>query len=289
MNSPVRESGIKATGDFEEISGQFQFFELDNKMADFLNRNIPVPHRHAYHEIIWVRRGSASHLLDGEVLEFPTHTVLVVPKGRIHRFKPSADCLGSVIRFRDEFLMESSHLIFSQFAGHTAFNLTGQQASGIETYFELLCSEYGQSDPYNLQALRYLLAAFTAKLEEMRLLQSKMVPRDFTRTQCIWNRFGALLELKFRTEHKVSYYATELGMAPRKLGEIVRLYTGKYVSEIIDERLITEAKRMILYSDRTIKEVAFELGFEEHSYFSKVFRKLTGKTPAEFKLKGISA
>jgi hypothetical protein len=69
-------------GDFEEISGQFHFFELDGEMAGRLNRNAPDPHRHAYHEIVWVRQGSASHLLDGEELEFPTLTVLMIPKGR---------------------------------------------------------------------------------------------------------------------------------------------------------------------------------------------------------------
>jgi AraC-like DNA-binding protein len=289
MNSSGSEPASPILGNFEEISGQFHFFELDKEMADYLNNHIAEPHRHAYHEIIWVRQGSASHLLDGEVLEFPTYTALVVPKGRIHRFKPTVDCRGSVIRFKDEFLLDTSHLIFSRFAGHTALKLTAEQASGIENYLELLRSEYGQSDPYNLQTLRYLLAAFTAKLEEMRLLQSQMVPRDFTRTQCIWNRFSAIIEEKFKTEHKVSYYASELGVTPRKLGAIVRLYTGKYVSEVIDERLITEAKRLILFSDRTIKEIAFELGFEEHSYFTKVFRKLSGKTPADFKQNDISA
>jgi AraC-like DNA-binding protein len=289
MHRSGNEPAFPVPGDFEEISGQFHLFELDEEMAGRLNRNPPLPHRHAYHEIIWVRKGSASHLLDGEELEFPTLTVLVIPKGRVHRFKPSAGCLGSVIRFRDEFLLDTSHMIFSQFAGHTALQLTRERAADIETYFALLCSEYGQSDPYNLQALRYLLAAFTAKLEEMRLLQMRMIPRDFTSTQRIWNRFSTIIEQKYRTEHKVSYYASELGIAPRKLGEIVRLYTGRYVSEVIDERLITEAKRMILFSDRTIKEIAFELGFEEHSYFSKVFKKLTGKAPVEFKSIDISA
>ena len=289
MNSSGSVPVSQVPGDFEEISGQFQFFELDKELAGYLNRNTSIPHRHAYHEFIWVRRGSASHLLDGEVVRFPTHTLLVIPKGRIHRFNPSVDCLGSVIRFREEFLLSPSQLIFSQFAGHTALRLSSDQVDGIESYLALLRTECGQEDPYNLQALRLLLASFTAKLEELRLLQSKMVPRDFTRTQCIWNRFSLLIEQKFKTEHKVTYYASELGIAPRKLGEIVRLYTGKYVSEVIDERLITEAKRMILFSDRTIKEVAFELGFEEHSYFSKVFKKLARKTPAEFRRNDISA
>ncbi|NTU58977.1 MAG: helix-turn-helix domain-containing protein [Chlorobiaceae bacterium] len=284
MNNPDAESLLLILGDVDEIDGQFLFIDLDEEIADYLNHNVSAPHRHAYYEIIWIRQGSASHLLDGELLDLPMNTVLVIPKGHIHRFAPTPDCRGSVIRFREEFLLNSSLLIFSQFAGHTALQLTVEQVSYMESYLELIHSESRrQSDPYNLQALRFLLAAFIARLEELRLLESRVMPQDFSRTQGIWNRFSTMIEQRFKTEHDVSYYASGLGVSPRRLGGIVRMYTGKHVSEIIDERLIIEAKRMILFSDSTIKEIAFSLGFEEHSYFSKVFKKLTGKSPVEFR------
>ncbi len=269
--------------DFEAIPAQFLFFELDKEAVAHLSHNTKPPHRHSYQEIIWVRQGSAEHLLDGDIVEFPAQTLLIIPKGRIHRFVPAPDLLGCVIRFREEFLPDPSHLLFSQFTGHTALQLTQEQAAGIEAYFSLLRCEFKHADPYHLPALRHLLAAFIAKLEELRLLHSRMMPQDFTRTLGIWNRFNTLIEQKFKTEHAVSFYAAELGLSPRKLGDVVKLYTGKYVSEVIDERLIAEAKRRILFSNLTIKEIAFELGFEEHSYFSKVFKKFTGKTPSDFK------
>lgn len=272
-----------ATFEFDEIPDQFIYFELNEQLATTLNATINPPHRHSYQEIIWVRQGKAEHLLDGDVINYPAQTLLVVPKGRIHRFVPSYDCRGCAIRFREEFLPNQSNLLFSQFTGHTAFNLNDDQAAVAESYFSLLLSESSHTDPYNLQALRHLLAAFIAKLEELRLLGTRMVPHDFTRTLGTWNRLNTLIEQKFRSEHTVSYYATELGLSPRKLGEIVKLYTGRYVSDVIDDRLIAEAKRLILFSDLTIKEIAFELGFEEHSYFSKVFKKITGKTPSSFK------
>jgi len=284
MNSPDSKPVVQLLGDFEEMSGQFLFFEMDEDLVDALHRNSSPPHRHAYHEIIWVRHGSAVHLLDGEILEFPKQTLLLVPKGRIHRFNPASGSQGSVIRFQEEFLLNPSHLLFSQFIGHTALQLGSEQSGFVESYCKLLSREYTQADPYNLQALRYLLGAFIAKLEELRLLQSHIIPRDVSRTLCIWNRFNVLIEQQFKTEHNVSYYASELGVTTRKLGEIVKLYAGRYVSDVIDERLMTEAKRMILFSDFTLKEIAFELGFEEHSYFSKVFKRLTGKTPSEFRL-----
>jgi AraC-like DNA-binding protein len=64
---------------------------------------------------------------------------------------------------------------------------------------------------------------------------------------------------------------------------VVKLFLGKGVAEAIDERLVLEAKRLILFSSMNIKEIAFELGYEEHSYFSKVFKRVTGLIPSSFR------
>lgn len=289
MNNSGYRQIPQGTIDFEAIPDQFLFIELDRETVLQLGHEIKRPHRHLYQEIIWVRQGTAEHLLDGDIVEFPAQTLLIVPKGRIHRFVPSPDCLGCVIRFKEEFLPNPSHLLFSQFSGHTAVPLAGEQAAGIEAYLALLRREYKNDDPYHLNALRYLLAAFVARLEELRLLGAMVMPQDFRRTLNVWTRFNVLIEQNFKIRHDVGFYASELGLSPRKLGEVVKLYTGRYVSDVIDERLITEAKRLILFSDITIKEIAFELGFEEHSYFSKVFKKLTGTTPSDFRPKPVSA
>lgn len=283
MYRAINTSDPSAILNFEEMPDQFLFFELDKDLATELNVKVKLPHRHLYQEIIWVRQGSAEHLLDGDIIKYPTQTLLVVPKGRFHRFTPSPDCLGCVIRFKEEFLPNQSHLLFSQFSGYTALHLNTEQSACVEAYFTLLSSECKSDDPYHLQALRFLLGAFVAKLEELRLIFCEMVPHDFTRTLSIWTRLNTLIEQKFKTEHAVSFYAAELGLSPRKLGDVVKLYTGKYVSDVIDDRLIAEAKRLLLFSNLTVKEIAFDLGFEEHSYFTKVFKKITGKTPSDFK------
>ncbi|MDD2899180.1 MAG: helix-turn-helix transcriptional regulator [Desulfuromonadaceae bacterium] len=283
MYRAINKENPQAIIDFEEMPDQFLFIEIDREMVTDLNLNVRSPHRHSYQEIIWVRQGAAVHLLDGDVVEYPSQTLLIVPKGRVHRFAPTPDCLGCAIRFKEEFLPHRSHLLFSQFTGHTALHLDAEQSACIETYLSLLSSESRLSDPYQLHALQYLFGAFITKLEEIRLQSSEMIPHDFTRTLCIWDRLNTLIEQKFKTEHAVSFYAAELGLSQRKLGDVVKLYTGKYVSDVIDDRLIAEAKRLLIFSSLTIKEIAFELGFEEHSYFTKVFKKLTGKTPSDFK------
>ena len=280
MEKEIQFTGIADS--FDEIGDPFIYFELDRSMAEHLSRAVLTPHRHAFHEIIWLRQGSATHLLDGDLLPCPAQTLLVVPKGRIHSFHPSGECSALVIRFAGEFLLDPSPLLFSQIVGHRQLHLDRSNSEVIESYFAILRSEHASADPYNRHALRYLLAAFIARLEEFLLIDSQMCPPDFTNTLGIWNRLNALIEQQFKKEHQVGFYAAELGVSSRKLGEVVKLYTGRYFSDIIDLRLVTEAKRLILFSGSSFKEIAFALGFENQSYFGKVFRKITGKTPTDF-------
>ncbi|KAA0887955.1 helix-turn-helix domain-containing protein [Oryzomonas rubra] len=289
LKKQIIEANIEEGIPFAGGSAQFMYFELDDVLANRLNRQQEVPHRHSYQEIIWIRVGAVKHLLDDNLVEHSAQTILIIPKGRIHSLIPTPDCRGVAIRFTEEFLATPSHLLFSQFIGHTALQLNNQQAAGISAYCSLLACECHHADPFNLHAARYLLSALIAKLEEIRLMSAQLKPRDVNLTLCIWNRFNTILEQKFKVEHAVSFYASELGISPRKLGEVVKLYAGKHASTAIDDRLIVEAKRLILFSNLTIKEIAFNLGFEEHSYFSKVFKKVAGATPSDFKQRHLLA
>lgn len=289
MKYPTNADSIKGYDTVEAISARFIYLEIDEELVRGLNDRLIPPHRHAYQELIWIRQGEVRHLLDDDLVEYQADTLLIIPRGRVHALQPTSDCRGAAIRFTEEFLPMPSHLLFSQFVGRTALRLDRSQADVIEAYFSLLRGEYAQGDPYNLQVARHLLSALIAKVEEFRLRDACLIPYEVNATLCIWNRFNTLIEQKLRSEHSVGFYAAELGVSTRKLGEIVKLYTGKYVSAMIDERLIVEAKRLLLFSTLSIKEIAFELGFEEHSYFTKVFKKITGTSPSDFKRNVTSA
>ncbi len=270
---------------------------VDAVTNPYLSQARKQPHRHSHHEIIWVTSGCVEHLLDDKVEILTPGMVVVVPMGRMHRYiVPDgvsgcgiSDVSGYGIRFREEFLTNTSNLLFSRLVGHSALQLTPEQSVDMEGYFSLIYREYHQADPYHLEPLRHLLSALIAKLEELRLLHFQMQPHDYAHTVSIWNRFSALIEKKFKVEHNVGYYASELGVSSRKLREVVKLYTGKNVAEVIDECLTMEARRLLLFSDLSIKDIAFDLGFEEHSYFSKVFKRLTGMTPSDFKANAVTA
>lgn len=96
-------------------------------------------------------------------------------------------------------------------------------------------------------------------------------------------KFNVFVETHFRTKHQVSDYAEMLFKSPKTLSNLFKKYNDKTPLTVINERIILEAKRLLLYSEKTAEEISYELGYKEASHFSKFFKKKVGKSPIEFK------
>ncbi|WP_205431326.1 helix-turn-helix domain-containing protein [Flavobacterium arcticum] len=92
-----------------------------------------------------------------------------------------------------------------------------------------------------------------------------------------------MVENNYRKHHEVQYYASALNKSPKTLANVFALYGKKTPLQIIQERVVNEAKRLLYYTDKSIKEIAVETGFEDTSHFSRFFKKQTSFTPTEFK------
>jgi len=98
-----------------------------------------------------------------------------------------------------------------------------------------------------------------------------------------FNSFLRILEDNFRRDAGVSFYADKMNMSERNLNIICKNNFQKSVSEIIETRKLIEAKRMLLYSDKTVSEIGYELGYNEKSYFTRVFHARMEITPTRFR------
>jgi AraC family transcriptional regulator, transcriptional activator of pobA len=99
----------------------------------------------------------------------------------------------------------------------------------------------------------------------------------------IFRKFNLLVEADFRTEHSVNYYARRLNKSPKTLSNIFALYNRKTPLQMIQERIIIEAKRLLYYTAKSVKQITYELGFEDPAYFSNFFKRHTSLSPAEFR------
>lgn len=97
------------------------------------------------------------------------------------------------------------------------------------------------------------------------------------------NRFKVILQRDYKIAKKVSHYASELNITPRKLTEMTEYVLGKNAKHVIIEKLISESKKMLMYTNLTISQIAYELGFTDEGNFTNFFKKHTEKNPSEMR------
>lgn len=118
-----------------------------------------------------------------------------------------------------------------------------------------------------------------------QLLADPDQTRSPTRSEDIMSRFTSLLEDHFVVQKHPKYYAGALHLSTAYLNECAKNATGKTISFHIQERIILEAKRLLFHSSKSVKEIACDLGYDDYSYFSRIFSKATGMTASAFRKK----
>jgi len=158
------------------------------------------------------------------------------------------------------------------------------EGSPVEPAFDLLvtCAAQPPADRSDLHqaALAHSLAVL---LVQVALVEPARGTPSVRPTHEAYGWFRDHIEQHFHTWHKVSEYAERLGYSARTLNRLARQNTGLSAKQLIDERVVLEAKRQLSHADTSVAEIAGQLGFDDASNFSSYFRRHTGTTPAAFR------
>src|SRR5690606_41809667 len=152
----------------------------------------------------------------------------------------------------------------------------------LTTICEIINREMKQENP-DLSVVRHLLSALFIMIESER---NKITPSDTelsTTQNTTLQNFLKILEENYRRPLGVDYYAEKLFMSTRNLNLICKSILHQTVTETIETRKLIEAKNQLMHSDKNISEIGFEVGYNDKTHFTKVFKRRTGQTPSEFR------
>jgi len=247
-----------------------------------------APHRHDFHEVLWVREGTGRHLLDGAPAPVRPGTVTLVGRGQVHLLERGADLRGLALRFREEIVGAPSPQTprpgwMLAGAGGRVIDVPADGEAHLEGALSALAAE-------SLKPACGVRADLERHLVSVVLLWIEQWARAGTDGEEVVDaavrlhrRFVALLERDFARHHAAAHYAEELAVPSRALARSLTRVTGRTTKELVIDRVMVEAARLLRFTDLTSGQIAHEVGFSDALYFSRACRRHFGVPPGVYR------
>ncbi|WP_044086764.1 AraC family transcriptional regulator [Lewinella cohaerens] len=254
---------------------------------------VDVAHSHDYYTVIWIQEGSGEHLIDFNRYPLAVNDVFFVSPRQVHRLLPSEKPYGWVITFSRDFLAHN-HInedfitemnLFGHFEERPPLQLPVEVAKRAQVLLSYLSEVYKSDAPYRMASMSAYLKLFLIDCHAQCQLPAPL-PGSDQGGSTILREFKKLITEHFYEQHQVQEYAQRLHISAKYLNQVVKSLLGKTAKELIQEKIILNAKRSLRFTDHSIKEIAYELGFQDPLYFSSFFKKCTGESPSRFRKGG---
>jgi AraC family transcriptional regulator, transcriptional activator of pobA len=246
------------------------------------------PHRHDHFELFWVR-GPAVLVHDFARYDIPAdrRSFVFISPGQVHFWRGTEAIRGTLISFTHAFF-DGRESPPSALSGLN-FGYGGEPLWAADSEFESAAAPLVERCEVDFTAREFGWAELVRSSLRQILIHAQRAfvrlkpSRGPDRAHSLLRRLNALVESHFREDATVAAYARKLGVTPGHLSDVVRSLTGEAAGELIRRRRMLEARRLLFHSDQSVSEIAFELGFEDSSYFAKAFRRATGLSPGDFR------
>jgi AraC family transcriptional activator of pobA len=245
------------------------------------------PHRHDYHELVWTRCGTGRHLIDGEVSPVEPNTITLIGRGQVHVFERASGLHGAIVRFGDELLHGDSAADPAWLLGTRAVKtvaVSASEAGRLEAAIELLASETRRPpDSRSIGLQRHLLSAVLLWVERWyEATRAEQRDADDPDLQ-LYRRFTELLERNYARHSNAPHYADALGVPQAALSRALAAVTGRTTKELITDRRMLEAARLLRFSEMSVGEIAYRAGYGDQLYFSRAFKRQFREAPSAYR------
>lgn len=258
---------------------ELQFHELHGA------RHIDKPHKHDFFIIILFDSAEGTHTIDFREYHIEDKQIHLLFPGQVHHWDIGTKTIG--------YQLMIDRVFFERFAPYFRFALTSYMNHPVihckPDNFKLLAYEF-EAIKNELNAgnsLKDLISARAAVIAAIVSKEAENLFADFKVYQSNPRlaKFNMLIEQHFKKEKLVAFYASNLNISANYLNILCKRNLNVSATQLIQQRVLLEAKRLLQSSDFSIKEIAFQLGFVDHAYFSNFFKSQTGATPTHFREK----
>lgn len=243
------------------------------------------PHRLNFYQILFCTGGEGTHVVDFNPIAFKKDTIIPLAKGQVQQFDAISKMQGFAILFTSEFLIsgESEYAYLYDFTifNHLLGQINIEGNTNIHFLFHQLMNE--QQNPGGFENTTFMRNA----LKNLLILMERE-KRSHFEIKCddsllIYQQFRQILEAHVSYKLKSNQIADQLNVPLKQLNAAVKLYTNTTSKNYIEEHVILEAKRLLAHSSLSVKEIAYELGFEDPTNFTKYFKKRTETLPNKYR------
>jgi len=249
--------------------------------------NMPLiteAHKHDFYMLLIVAHGSGTHSIDFENYKVSDFTVFFLAPGQAHEWDLAPETSGYQVLYAPKFLSAGNpDTPFFKPKSIPFLQITEANFEELAHELVLIKTETEKSLSHSELILQNRLHIILALLK--RWYSEAYQISSAEKNGRLIQSFLILLEEFYQQQSNVAFYAEKLHVTPNYLNNVCKKESGQTAGEQIRDRILLEAKRMLTLTNEDIKEIAYALGFNDTSYFSRFFKKYTSQTPVTFRKK----
>jgi AraC family transcriptional activator of pobA len=269
-------------------SGNKQF-RIYNYKGDFPDRSeVLVPHRKDYYLLVFIRLGGGRQWIDMNPYTLKDNTIYLMAPNQVIVKEEMVQLTSTGIAFTKDFLAVQENMslmmlpIIKNPESVHELMLKEKDIVFVEDIIAKIALEYQDPSEWQHQMLSAYLKVLLTYLS--RIYSEQLSENDISADKTLLKNFLTKVNDCFSELHEVSDYASLLNISPGHLSESIKNQSGRPAIKHIHDRLIMESRRLLMHTDSSIKEIAYNLGFTDASYFNRFFKRETGLTPVEYRI-----
>jgi len=287
MNDPIQvkfQNQVNPNSNFDLIKLE----ELIKRKS--LDHDPEQLHKVEFYILFFISKGKGKHTIDFTDYKYQQGTLITIRKDQIHKFSKEYQSQGYLLIFTDEFLIrylekseiQKSFQLFNELLGVPKIQLTDKEQKEIKEIIQRIEIEYLKvNDDYSSGIIRSELHILITKLYRIKSRKKKMIIDKKYLSEFI--QFQTLVEQNVKQTTRVQDFAEMMAVSTKTLNTISKSIIHKTAKEFIDDIGTKQIKRLLLNTPLSIKEIAYESGFEETTNFYKYFKRQVGMTPEQFR------